>query len=241
MNTTTKKIIAGLILVVALILVLQQCNNNKYQQLKGEYSVLKEWYSTKKDEVLKSEEKRLKEKDSLIKRNQILKSLKDKSNKTVIILEEKIRDRKAQSKKELEKVKNLSLIQVAQKIDSVYNTNQAVATNTSVNLSGNLPNKVLSTLYENNDCKKTIVDKDNIILEQRKTISYSNEQIENTSFSLMSAEFQIREQEKLQEIGEKNIKNLEKQNKKLRTKSTLSKILIPIVFIGGGYLGTQIK
>ena len=57
----------------------------------------------------------------------------------------------------------------------------------------------------------------------------------------MLAEFQIREQEKLQEIGEKNIKNLEKQNKKLKTKSTLTKILIPIIFVAGGYLGTQIK
>ena len=239
--TTTKKVIAGVVLALILILVLQQCNNNKYQQLKGEYGVLKEQYSTKKDEVLKSEEKRLKEKDSLIKRNKILKDLKEKSNKTVIILEQKVKDRESQNKKELEKVKNLSLIQVAQKIDSVYNTKQAVATNTSVNLSGSLPNKVLYTIYENNDCKKTVLDKNNIILEQRKTINYSNEQIENTSFSLMLAEFQIREQEKLQEIGEKNIKNLEKQNKKLKTKSTLTKILIPIIFVAGGYLGTQIK
>ena len=240
MNTTTKKIIAGVVLAILLILVLQQCNNN-YQQLKGEYSVLKEQYSTKKDEALKSEEKRLKEKDSLIKRNQILKDLKDKSTKTVIALEQKVKDRELQNKKELEKVKNLSLTQVAQKIDSVYNTNQAVATNTSVNLSGSLPNKVLSTIYEANSFKDVVVDKDSIILEQRGIIKFSNDENKNLSILAFSAENQIKKQNELQEIGEKNIKNLEKQNKKLRIKSTLTKILIPIGFVGGVYLGTQIK
>ena len=238
---TTKKIIVGVVLLTVLILVLQQCNNNKYQQLKGEYSVLKEQYSTKKDEVLKSEEKRLKEKDSLTKRNQILKDLKDKSTKTVIALEQKVKDKESQSKKELEKVKNLSLIQVAQKIDSVYNTSQAVATNTSVNLSGNLPNKVLSTIYEANDCKEIVVDKDSIILEQKGIIKFSNDENKNLYVLFFSAENQIKKQNELQEIGEKNIKNLEKQNKKLRTKSTLTKILVPIGFLGGVYLGTQIK
>ncbi len=38
----------------------------------------------------------------------------------------------------------------------------------------------------------------------------------------------------------RNIKNLESQNKKLRIKSTLNKILIPVAVVGGVFLGTQI-
>ena len=44
MITNKIKIIAGIIIVVISLLVWQNHNNNKYQQLKGEYDVLKEQY-----------------------------------------------------------------------------------------------------------------------------------------------------------------------------------------------------
>ena len=239
MITRNIKIITGVVAVAILLLVWQNHNNNKYQQLKGEYDVLKEQYEAKKDGVAVAETNRVKEKDSLVGENKILEDLKEKSNAKIASLEKKIKDRENQGTKSREKIKNYSLVQVAQEIDNIYKVNQATATETSVNLEGDLSKRVLQTVYEAEECQDVVTDKDSIIEEQKTIIVNSEKEVVNVGAMLDSAEKQIKQQKELQELVDKNINNLEKQNKKLRTKSTVGKILTGVGIIGGIILGVQ--
>lgn len=240
MITRNMKIIAGVVIVAILLLVWQNYNNNKYQQLKGEYNVLKEQYEAKKDGVAVAETNRLKEKDSLIGENKILEDLKDKSNAKIASLENKIKDRETQGAKSKEKIKNYSLVQVAKEIDSIYQVKQATVVDNSVNLEGDLSKRVLQTIYEAEECQDVVADKDNIIVEQKTIIVNSEKMIDNFEVVVDSAEKQIKQQKELQELADKNINNLEKQNKKLRTKSAVGKILTGIGIIVGIILGANL-
>ena len=234
------KIIAGVVIIAILLFVWQNHNSNKYQQLKGEYAVLKEQYETKKDGVVIAETNRVRERDSLVGENKILEDLKEKSNAKIASLEKKIKDRENQGTKSREKIKNYSLVQVAQEIDSIYKVNQATATETSVNLEGDLSKRVLQTIYEAEECQDVVTDKDSIIEEQKTIIINSEKEVVNVGIMLNSAEKQITEERGLRELGEKSIIVLEKQNKKLRTKSTVGKILTGVGIIGGIILGVQL-
>ena len=234
------KIIAGIIMVLVLLFVWQNYNNNIYQQLKGEYNVLKEQYETKKDGVEVAETNRVRERDSLVRENKILEDLKEKSNAKIASLEKKIKDRENQGTKSREKIKNYSLVQVAQEIDNIYKVNQATATETSVNLEGDLSKRVLQTVYEAKECQDVVTDKDSIIEEQKTIIVNSEKEVVNVGAMLDSAEKQIKQQKELQELVDKNINNLEKQNKKLRTKSTVGKVLTGIGIVVGIILGAQL-
>lgn len=240
MITRNIKIIAGVVIVAILLLVWQNYNNNRYQQLKGEYDVLKEQYEAKKDGVAVAETNRLKEKDSLVNENKILEDLKDKSNAKIASLENKIKDRETQGAKSKEKIKNYSLVQVAKEIDSIYQVKQATVVDNSVNLEGDLSKRVLQTVYEANECQDVVADKDSIIVEQKTIIANSEKIIDNFEIVVDSAEKQIKQQKELQELADKNITTLEKQNKKLRTKSTVGKILTGIGIIGGIILGASL-
>ena len=234
------KIIAGIIMVLVLLFVWQNYNNNIYQQLKGEYDVLKEQYEAKKDGVVIAETNRVRERDSLVGENKILEDLKEKSKAKIASLEKKIKDRENQGTKSREKIKNYSLVQVAQEIDNIYKVNQATATETSVNLEGDLSKRVLQTVYEAEECQDVVTDKDSIIEEQKTIIVNSEKEVVNVGAMLDSAEKQIKQQKELQELVDKNINNLEKQNKKLRTKSTVGKVLTGIGIVVGIILGAQL-
>ena len=227
-------------MVLVLLFVWQNHNSNKYQQLKGEYDVLKEQYEAKKDGVVIAETNRVRERDSLVGENKILEDLKEKSNAKIASLEKKIKDRENQGTKSREKIKNYSLVQVAQEIDSIYKVNQATATETSVNLEGDLSKRVLQTVYEAEECQDVVTDKDSIIEEQKTIIINSEKEVVNVGIMLNLAEKQIKQQKELQELVDNNINNLEKQNKKLRTKSTVGKILTGVGIIGGIILGIQL-
>ena len=129
---------------------------------------------------------------------------------------------------------------MAQEIDSIYKVNQATATETSVNLEGDLSKRVLQTVYEAEECQDVVTDKDSIIEEQKTIIVNYEKEVVNVGAMLDSAEKQIKQQKELQELVDKNINNLEKQNKKLRTKSTVGKVLTGIGIVVGIILGAQL-
>lgn len=240
MITRNIKIIAGVVIVAILLLVWQNYNNNRYQQLKGEYDVLKEQYQAKKDGVAVAETNRVKEKDSLVNENKILEDLKEKSNAKIASLEKKIKDRETQGAKSKEKIKNYSLVQVAKEIDSIYQVKQATVVDNSINLEGDLSKRVLQTVYEAEECQDVVADKDSIIVEQKTIIANSEKMIDNFEVVVDSAEKQIKQQKELQELADKNISTLEKQNKKLRTKSTVGTILTGIGILASIIVGANL-
>ena len=90
------------------------------------------------------------------------------------------------------------------------------------------------------ECQDVVTDKDSIIEEQKTIIVISEKEVVNVGAMLDSAEKQIKQQKELQELADKNINNLEKQNKKLRTKSTVGKVLTGVGIIGGIILGANL-
>ena len=176
---------------------------------------------------------RQKEKDSLNKEIDSLKQTVLKSEQTITSLETEIEKRKQQAKKDKERIKNLNLIEVANELNTIYNTTDAIASDVSVNLNGSLPNRVLETIYEADECQDVLVLKDSVIFEKDIIIGAKDGEIKNLSLMFFSAEKEIEEREKYQKIAEDNIKNLQRKNKN-------SKYYIIGSFVGGVILGTQL-
>jgi len=65
MSNNYKKIFIGIVVFILCVGLLQKCNNNKYNQLKGKYEILEDQYKKQKDGVKVFEDFRIKEKDSL--------------------------------------------------------------------------------------------------------------------------------------------------------------------------------
>ena len=240
MNRENLKRIGIAIGIIILILLFLKCENNKYQQLKGEYGVLKEQYKTKKNEVVKIETERLKEKDSLNKENIILQNSQKESEQRIAELESRIKDDEAKGKKDSERIKNLSYSETAKEYNTIYQTNQAIATNNSVDLKGDLPVRVLTTVYEAVNCIQVSKKKDSVIVEQRSVITNSEKEKTNLNLQVISAEQEIEARKGLGELADKQIDNLEGQNKKLRNKNFGNKVLIAVGIIGGFLLGNSI-
>ena len=135
----------------------------------------------------------------------------------------------------------MDLVQVAQEINEIYQTNEATATDTSVDLRGNLSSRVLQTVYDADECQDIMADKDAIIAQSQVKIGVAEKENRNLSVMLTSAEEQIGKEKGLRELGEENTKNLEKQLRKVKTNSTLKTVFIVVSAGAGFYLGTQIK
>lgn len=238
-NTYKREIIiAGLLI---LLLSVGFCSHNRQKTLQGEYNILKEQYQTQKDGVKVIEDSRRKEKDSINKENKKLQEKTIQSEQRVAKLEDNIQRLKNQTQKQKEQLKNMSYVQLAQEINKEFNSNEASATNNSVDLKGDLPSKVLETVYDANECQAVVADKDEQLKEKDNQIDNTKQELKNTSSMLFSAENEIKAKDLLQENADKNIKNLEKQNNNLKVKNFLTTyILPPLVFIGGVYVGTKV-
>lgn len=141
--------------------------------------------------------------------------------------------REKELKKEKEKIAKYSYAQSAKVFNTIYSTKAAVATEKSVNLGEDIPNKVLADLVEKEACKKDSADKDRTIenkdeqikLEQEKTLSA------NLKTASVQAEKELLK-DGLQTAEEINKKS-EKQIKSLKTKNFINKIFVIGAFVGG--------
>jgi len=231
-------------LIVSIFLLLSllvfKCSSDKAKGLEGEYNILKEQYLRKKSEISILEEKRKKESDSLGKENMKLKEQRDKANKRIEDLLVDIEKRKKQGNKDRDRIVKLEYMELAKEFNKIYNTDDAVATDISVNLNNDLGNKVLQTVYDEQECQDISLIKDSVIKE-KDTIIYSlGKEIINKDIQLISANNSIIEFKELDNLAYKNIKNLEKQLENQKTSNFILKyVIVPSAAIGGFLLGSK--
>ncbi len=223
------KICFFILIGLFIILSVQKCSNK-------ELEVLKKQYLAQKEQVRIIESKRTKEKDSLIRENTKLAENTKYSENKVLQLEDKVKNLKQQTQLQKEKLKNLSYEALAEEFNNQFSTEDAQATINSVELKKDLPNRVLEAVYDANECQEIVSIKDQQLKEKDSQISNTKKKLNNSSIMLDSAEKEITERKKLQELGEENIKNLESQNKKLKTKNFINTYILPPLLTFGGIL-----
>lgn len=226
------------IIIVGLIILLfsmKSCNDKKYQQLKGKYEVLKENYQNQKDTVKIVEERRIKEKDSLNK--EIIK--REVENKNLLSINENL-----ESKINSLKNKPISVPKdndnLVKYFNDRYNTTENQVIDDKVGLGNETAQDVTYDLEEGDNLQEITKLQDEQIINQKKQISNLEQDKEDVKQQLLSAELSIEEQKKLQKLADDNINNLKSQVKTLNNKNTFNKILIPVAFGVGGFIGYQI-
>ena len=230
-----KQIGLYLVLFLAVILLLQKCNNDKLQQQVGEYKILKEQLESKTKELDLEKQKRAEEKDSL--NFQI--SQRETANiileKEVISLKGTIADIKSRPNKQPKGLQGL-----ADYFNEEFETNENIVIDGKVGLGQNTATDVTWELEEGKKAIEILPILEEVNKNQEQIIENQAKDKADLSTMLGSAEEEIKKQEELQETAEENIKVLEKQVKKQKNKNFWNKVLIGVGTIGGFLLGSQL-
>lgn len=227
--------IVAIVLLVGLLFFMVSGTVKKYQYLKGEMEVYKGLYEKQKSLVDSLDANRLKQKDSLLiiidRKVAEIENL-EKDNKS---LEERISDIKKKPIIIAETTENLVAY-----FNQRYETNENKVLENNVALTNTTASKVNYELEEKDHQEDIMILKDEQLVVKNTIIDNlkHNNLVLNTI--VVSAEEEIEERKKLEEISSKNIENLNGQVKQLRKRSTLQKILIPVGIVAGGFLGYQI-
>ena len=235
-NNNKNLIRIGAVVAVALLLTLVTCQRNSLTKLQKEQVVLEEKIKTAEDGLKIFEESRLREKDLLLvlneKSQKEIDSLKKENEKS----KETVRQIQKSRKKVKQQIKNKTLAQVADTLKVIYKTDKVEATDTSVNLSGDIPNKVLSDVVEKDSLEKEVAEKDKQLENKDNIISELEDINFNQTTMLISAEEQIKKEKENSELKDKLNKNLNKQLKKPKIGNLLIGVGLGVI---GGILITQ--
>jgi hypothetical protein len=226
-NKNKNLIRIGVAIAFTLLITLVTCQRNSLK----EQIILEEKIKTAEDGLKIFEESRLREKDSLLALNEKSQKEIEKLKKENKKSEQKVKDLKKSRKKIKKQVENKTLAQVADTLRTIYKTDKVVATDISVNLLGNIPNKVLSDIVEKDSLEKEVAEKDKQLENKDNVISELEDINFNQTTMLISAEEQIKKEKENSELKDKLNKNLTKQVKKPR----VDQILIGIT---AGVIGT---
>lgn len=233
-----KKYWKELVIALSLIalLTVSTCSHNSQMKAEGEKIQLKKELKEFKTNLAKAEKASKILFDSLsaedAKKDKRIAEL-GKSNKD--LLDSQIA-REKELKKEKEKIANYSYTQSAQVLNERYKTDAVKATETSVNLEKDIPNKVITELVEKDVCIENSADKDKTIENKDEEIKLEKEK--TLSANLKTASVQAEKEllkDGLQTAEEINKKS-EKQIKSLKTKNFISKVLVVAAFIGGIFI-----
>lgn len=228
-------IILGIIALTAGLFFLQSWNDDRYQQLKGQYELLEDKYSQQKSVVAEIESTRLKQKDSLI----LVINEREKENE---ILEQEnisLQDKIEIIESEVISVPN-DIPGLVNYFNTRYSTRENAVVEDKVGLGQNSAYKASYELEEKDNLTEIVVLKDKQIENKDSQIFLLNEDKQNLNTLFTSAEEEILQRKELQSIAEGNIQNLEKQVKNLTRNKTVNKILIPLVAVISGFVGYQI-
>lgn len=235
------KYITVVVVAVLMLFSVRGCYSRQADILTGENKVLKEQVGVLKDGVAVAEVDRIRQKDSIrlegIKKQKIiddlLKKAKDSEERVVIL------EREASKKRGI--IKNMSYVAIADTLNYIYGGKNATATSNSVDIKDKLPNQILQTVSDANFAQHIIKEKDFQILSKNKVIKEKSAQLFDTNSLLNKTESSLSAVKELSELQTTLNKNLEKDNSKLKTKSFLNRILIPVVGVLGVIVGTQVS
>lgn len=212
-----------IILILFIIIFTQRCESSK------KYDLLKTELFKQKEIVAKTSKKRIQERDSLnlviSKREQINDSLKN----NITSLENKIktiRDRTIIIPKDLEEFKNY--------FNKRYNTLENTVIVDKVGVSQTTATNIVVDLEEGDKNSEIIPLKDEQLKNKDSIIVNLENDKENLSILIFSAEKEIEERIKLEALADKSIKTLERKNK-------WNKLYIVSGIIGSFIVGNQIK
>ena len=232
-NLNYKRISLILLILVIILFITQMCNNT--DRLQGQYDILKKQLSEQKQVVKETEEKRLKEKDSLL----FVISQRNIENDLLYSeidgLKKRIRDLK---NKPISVPKDLNGLVVY--FNQRYKTIENKVVDNKVGLVEDVAKDVVIEIEEGDRAIETVSLQEGIIKNQDTIISNLNKDKVDLSLVISSAENEITERKKLQEMSDENIKNLEKQVKKQKNKNFWNKVLIIGGSVGGFLLGSQL-
>lgn len=220
-------------LVFIALLTVSTCSHNSQMKAEGEKIQLKKELSEIKIQIADAEKATKALVDSLSAED-------DKKDRRIAELSKSNKDllarqiaREKYLRKEKEKIAKYSYAQSAQVFRAEYKTQAVVATETSVNLGEDVPNRVLADLAEKEVCEKDSADKDATIVNKDEQIKLEQEKTLNAN--LKTASVQV-EKESLKEglqTAEEINKKSEKQIKSLKTKNFVNKIFVIGAFVGG--------
>jgi cell division protein FtsB len=231
-NLNYKRISLVLLILVILLIIPHFCNSGTDKQ----YDILKKQLSEQKELVNKLEQERLKEKDSLM--FQI--SQREVSNSFLTAENNNLKDRiKTLNNRTNKKIKGLE--NLVAYFNDRYKVNNNVVVENKVGLTEETASDVTWELEDYDKVVEVSTLQESVIKNQDTVISNLNKDKVDLSLVISSAENEIIERKKLQEIAEENIGNLEKQVKKQKRKTLWNKILIGVGTVGGFLLGTQIS
>lgn len=223
MNKKTFYIVITVFIV--LLLIAGKCQSDSLAKLKGEQAVTESQLETANNKLANYESERQKTKDSINEENEkhqkTIDSLKNKNIESA----KKVKDLNNKLKKDKEKIKNMSYKAIADTMNVIYKTDKVLATDISVNMGGDIPNKVVSDIAEKNSLTKTVSEKDKQLF---------NKDIEILKLTKISDN-----NEKLFQEAEKNL-YLEKESSELKDvlndnlKSQLKKPKVGNILIGVG-------
>ena len=233
-NLNYKRISLVLLILVILAIIPHFCNNT--DRLQGQYDILKKQLSEQKQIVKETEEKRLKEKDSLL----FYIHQREISNSFLTAENNKLKDRiKSLNSKTHVKIKGLE--NLVNYFNERYKVLNNVIVENKVGLTEETASDVTWELDEFDKVSEVVVLQESVIKNQDTVISNLNKDKVDLSLVISSAENEILERKKLQEMSDENIKNLEKQVKKQKNKNFWNKILIVVGSVGGFLLGSQLS
>lgn len=233
-----KYLLAGLV-ALAIFFSVRSCVNTQSTFLQGKISELQKERNKLQDGVKTAETERLRLKDSIrledIRKKQQLQNLEEEK----IASEDRVKFLEQEAKKSKQQVKNMNLVQVANTLNEVYGGNNATATSNSVDAKGSLPYQILETVVDANSAQDIIKEKDKQLANRDSVISIKDSQIKTYALSLSSTEKSLEVSRELNQLQTDLNNNLEKQNKKLKTKSLFDKILIPAAAVAGFFIGNR--
>lgn len=215
-------------IVVMLFAVWYNYTNNSYQRLQGEYSVLKAQYEAQKENVKLLDDFRKKEKDSL---NKAISS-REEENKKLRLRERTLQDKIDGIKKRPVKLPTDLKTSVAY-YNIEYKTVENEVVEDKVGLGLETSSKVIEDIENGKKCEEIVVLKDEQLADKDSVIVNLETDKKDLSVLVFSAEKQIEADKLLQKSADENINSLTKQNKKLKTKNFLNKVLVPAAFVLG--------
>jgi hypothetical protein len=230
------KNIVFLILALLIFCLLYNNTSRRFDKLDGQYDVLKEQYSIKKDGVQTDNKKYILVIDSI--KKEIYK--KEAENKVLLNNNNKL-EQKINSILKTPKNIPKDLIGLVSFYNERYVTSKNKVVEEKVGLTVETAMDVSNDLVEGDRLAEILPLKNQQLKNLDSTVINLNSQKEMLSKSLSLSEEQIKNYQDLQKLADQNILTLEKQNKTLKKKNFLNKVLIPVSVATGVFIGTKIK